>query len=115
MRVAPSRWTRRGLSIGTGTAALCFVIALLLDMAGRSGDHGDPTDVAGLVASIARLEAWGWATLGTLAVILTPAASLVATALEYRSVADRRTMLAAVAVLGVLAFSGALALLGPRA
>jgi hypothetical protein len=115
IRVASSDWTRRGLSVGTAVAAACFMVAVVLDMLGRGGAHGDPTDLPALAASVARLEAWGWATLGTFAIIFTPAISLVATAVEYRAVADQRTTLTALAVLGVLLVSVALALLGPRA
>jgi hypothetical protein len=105
VNAAPSHWTRRSLGVGTAVSAACFVVALALDLAGRDGATGDPSDLAGLARSVAALEPWGWATLGTLAVILTPAVGLLATAVEYRRVADRRTALTAVVVLGVLGVS----------
>jgi uncharacterized membrane protein len=90
------------------------VVALILDLVGRTGVHGDPSDLGALVRSVWSLEPWGWATLGTLAVIVTPAVGLLATMLEYRSVADRRTALLAALVLGILGVSLVLALAGWR-
>ncbi len=53
-------------------------------------------------------EPWGWATLGVVIVIVTPAVGLVATLLEYRG---RREAWLALGVLGILAVSLAVALL----
>ena len=57
------------------------------------------------------MEPWAWAGLGTLAVVATPALGLTATAYEYASVSDRRTVLMALTVLGVLAVSLVIAIL----
>lgn len=105
MRVASSRLTRLALSVGTGVSAGCFLIALALDLVGRPGTSGDPSDLRALAGSLTAFEPWGWATLGTLAVIVTPAAGLVATLIEYRDVGDRRTAGLAIVVLAILAAS----------
>lgn len=111
MSVASSRWTRRCLAVGTAVSAACFAFSLLLDLLGRAGLHGDASDLAAVLGSAVALEPWGWATLGTLAVIATPAAGLVATLAEYERVRDRRTALLAVAVLAILGLSLVTALL----
>ena len=110
--VPPSRLTRAALATGTAVAVACFAVALVLDALGRSGGGGTETDVAAVLGSVARLEAWGWATLGTFAVIVTPAAALVATAIEYRGARDGRTSLAAAGVLAILGISLVLSLVG---
>jgi hypothetical protein len=97
----------------TGGAALsgaCLTVAILLEMLGAARGGGALTDVVGIVASAARLEPWGWSSVGVLVIIATPAVALVATTLEYADAHDRRTAWTAVAVLGVLAVSLVVAL-----
>jgi hypothetical protein len=108
--VADSTATRATLAVGIGVSVVCFVVAMALEFAGRPAGGGGGFDLPAVVRSAAGLEVWGWATLGTFAVILTPAAVLVATAWEYRVIGDRRTALTACAVLLILACGLALAL-----
>jgi hypothetical protein len=100
--VAASTATRAVLAIGTGASVVCFVIALVLESIGRPTGGGSAFDFPAVFRSAAGPDVWGWATLGTFAVILTPAAALVATAWEYRRVADVRTSALAVGVLVIL-------------
>lgn len=79
-----TRITTRVLSLGALASTICFVLAIALES---------------IPAPIRPQEA---ATLGVVIVIATPAASLVATALEYRGT---REALVAIAVLGVLSAS----------
>ena len=110
--IAASRATRAVLALGTGASVTCFAIALLLEFLGRPSGGGAETDLGAVLSSAAALESWGWATLGTFAVIVSPAAAIVATALEYRVAGDRRTALTAVGVLAVLGISLGVALAG---
>ncbi|MEZ4595503.1 MAG: DUF1634 domain-containing protein [Chloroflexota bacterium] len=50
-------------------------------------------------SGMVRLEPWAWSALGVWVVIVTPVASLVTTALEFRSIHDRRAVLATTGVL----------------
>jgi hypothetical protein len=108
---AGSRLTRQVFAVGSIVATACFAIAIVLDLAGRQGEHVPATDVRALLRSAADLQAWGWGWLGVFAVIATPALGLIATAWEYASVADRRTALTSLGVLAILGFSLAVALL----
>lgn len=106
---APSaRATSVVLSSGALFSAATLSVALLLELVGRPTTAGDPRDVGSLVAALVDFRPWGWATLGVISVIATPAAGLVATAVEY---AGRREALLALAVMGILAVSLAVALL----
>lgn len=109
--VPASRSTRAVLAGGTAVSVACFAVALLLEFLGRARGGGSATDPAAVVASVLALEPWGWATLGTYAVIVTPALAIVATGLEYAAIRDRRTAWTAVAVLVVLGVSLAVSLL----
>lgn len=109
--VPASRSTRLVLAGGTAVSVACFAIALLLEFLGRPRGGGSTTDPAAVLASLVALEPWGWATLGTYAVIVTPALAIVATGLEYAAIRDRRTAWTAVAVLVILGVSLAVALL----
>jgi len=111
MTVAPRRLTGSVLTAGVIVSAVCFLVAIAAEVAGNDLGLGDVTDVGALVEGLSSLEPWAWASLGTLAIVATPALGLLTTAYEYRSVADRRTTLLAMAVLGVLAFSTAVAIL----
>jgi hypothetical protein len=108
---ASSRLTRAVLTVGSALSAACLSLAILLELSGRSGATPGPPDVARIVSSVAELQSWGWAWLGALAVIATPAAGLIATAWEYAAASDRRTALTALAVLAVLGVSLGVALL----
>jgi uncharacterized membrane protein len=108
-RRVSSRLTALALNVGSIVSAASFLVGVVLDAFGRSGGDPDPLQPAAIVAAVAGLEAWGWATLGVAALIATPALGLVATALEYRSI-DRRSSLLALVVLGVLGTSLAVAL-----
>lgn len=103
-----SRATRLVLTIGAIISATCFSVAIVLEALGRSQVAGDPLDVRAIIDSVVSLLPWGWATLGILSVIVTPAAGLVATAREYRG--SRESWLA-LGVLGVLGVSLVIALL----
>ena len=90
------------LAVGTAVSVACFAIALVLEFLGRPEGAGSATDLGAVLRSAVALETWGWATLGTFAVIASPVAAIVATALEYRAAGDRRTALTAVGVLAIL-------------
>ena len=108
---ARSRWTSTTLTAGAVISGACLVVAILLELLGRPRGAGQMTDVAAVARSVAALESWGWSALGVAVMIGTPAVALVATALEYAAAHDRRTAWTAVAVLGVLGISLAVALL----
>jgi hypothetical protein len=100
--VAGSTATRAALAVGTAVSVACFLATLLLESTGRPRGGGSGLDPVEVVRSAASLEAWGWATLGTYAVILTPALALAMTAWEYLAVEDRRTAAIALAILAIL-------------
>lgn len=108
---AGTRGTRAVLAVGTAVSVVCFSIAIILELLGRPDARGSATDLGAVARSAAAFEPWGWATLGTFAVILSPAGAIVATALEHAAIHDRRTALTAVAVLVVLGISLAVSLL----
>ncbi len=110
--IAASAATRTVLAVGTAVSVACFVIALALEFLGRPTGDGSATDPGAVLRSALALEAWGWATLGTYAVIMSPVAAIVATAAEYLRAGDRRTAWTATGVLVVLAVSLAVSLLG---
>ena len=90
-------------------SAACFVLAGLAELMGVDRREAAMTDVGALIEGSMALDPWALASLGTYMVILTPAIALLATAWEYASISDRRTVLLAVAVLAVLAISVAVA------
>ena len=110
--IAASRATRTVLALGTGVSVACFALALLLEFLGRPAGGGSATDPGAVLRSAIAMEAWGWATLGTYAVIASPVGAIVATALEYLRAGDRRTAWTATGVLVVLALSLVVSLLG---
>lgn len=91
---APIDWTVRALKSGAAFALGLFLSAIALHLVGNPA-----ADKAAL--------------LGVLALIATPAISLVATALEAWA-RERQTAVLALAVLGVLTVASALALLVSR-
>jgi hypothetical protein len=103
-----SRGTSRVLNAGALLSAACLVVALGLQLVGRPVVPGDQLDAAAVARALLDLEPWGWATLGVVLVIVTPAVGLVATAFEYRG---RREAWLAAGVLGILGLSLAIALL----
>ena len=109
--VPASRSTRLVMAGGTAVSVVCFAMALVLEFLGRPTGGGSATDPAAVASSVLALEPWGWATLGTYAVIVTPALAIVATGLEYAAIRDRRTAWTAVAVLVILGVSLVVSLL----
>jgi uncharacterized membrane protein len=108
---AGTQGTRSALAVGTAVSVVCFAVALMLEFLGRPDGGGSATDLGAVARSTLALEPWGWATLGTFAVILSPVGAIVATGLEFARIGDRRTALTAVAVLVVLAVSLVVSLL----
>ena len=106
---SPTTSTERVLNAGSLVSGACFLVALVLVFLGRSAGAGDPLDPGGLVRALVELRPWGWAALGVLTMIATPAVGLIATAAELRST-DSKSALFAVLVLGVLFVGLALAL-----
>jgi len=110
-RVASRRLTSATLTAGVLAAASCFVVAGAAEFTGRATDPGSMTDLAVLVSGLWALDPWAWASLGTFAVVATPALGLVATAWEYAQAADRSAFALALAVLAILVLSGLIAVL----
>ncbi len=106
--LAGTRATSAVLTLGSLISAGCFVVALALEVLGTPTTPGNALDMAAVIRSISVPEPWGWATLGVVIVILTPAAGLIATMLEYRGA---REAWLALGVLGILAVSLVVALL----
>jgi uncharacterized membrane protein len=109
---APRHLTSATISGGVVVSSACFLLAGAAEALGVTAQPGDMTDIGALLGRSLSLDPWAWASLGTFIVILTPAIALLATAWEYRTIADRRTVLLALAVLAVLGISAAVALLG---
>lgn len=108
---APGHLTSVVLSAGVALAAFCFAVSLVLEIAGIEAGTGEMTDLPAVLEGLAAIVPWAWAAVGTYAIVLTPVAGLVATAWEYAEVSDRRTVLLAFAVLGVLATSAVVSIL----
>ncbi len=106
--ITATRGTSAVLTGGSLISALCFMVALALEVLGQPATQGDVLDVAAVIRSLTVPEPWGWATIGVVVVIVTPAAGLIATMLEYRG---RREAWLALGVLGILALSLGVALL----
>ena len=109
---APRHLTSVVISAGVALSAACFLLAGAAEALGMTAQPGDMTDVGVLVERSLSLDPWAWASLGTFAVILTPAVALLVTAWEYSTIRDRRSVLLALAVLAVLSVSATVALLG---
>ena len=108
---APRRFTSAALSGGVAVAATCFAIALLSEVLGAEPGSGVMTDVGAVFDGLLALTPWAWATLGAYAVVATPVIGLIVTAWEYSTIADRRTVLLAIAVIAVLSISAVIAIL----
>ena len=108
---APRHLTSWALRLGVLVAVTCFIVAGVAELAGVETGSGEMTDIAALVEGLLSFTPWAWAALGTLAIIVTPAAGLLVTAYEYSTVSDRRTVLTALAVLLVLGVSAVIAVL----
>ena len=109
---APRRLTSGVLSVGVALSAACFALAGLAELVGIDRREAAMTDIGALIEGTMALDPWALASLGTYLVILTPAIALLATAWEYASISDRRTVLLAGAVLAVLTISVAVAVFG---
>lgn len=109
-RTAPRHLTSGSLTAGVFVSGACFVVAGAAEVFGVATHPAQMTDVGALVSGLAALDPWAWASLGTYAVVATPAMGLVATAYEYSTVADRSTVALALVVLAVLALSAVVAL-----
>ncbi len=106
--IVGTRATSVVLTGGSLVSAFCFLVAIVLEIAGRSTTGGDVLDLGAVFRSMAVPEPWGWATAGVTVVIVTPAAGLVSTAAEFRG---RREAWLAIAVLSILGVSLTVALL----
>lgn len=102
---ASRRLTSGVLTTGAAVAAVSFLVALGAELVGIDIGTGDMTDARALIDGVFAFAPWAWASLGTLAIVLTPAAGLLATAYEYAAISDRRTMWLALAVLAILGVS----------
>jgi len=105
---ASTRATSAALTIGSLISAGCFLVAIALEVVGRPTTAASVLDLTAVIRSMTVPEPWGWATLGVVIVIVTPAVGLLATVLEYRG---RREAWLALGVLGILAVSLGVALL----
>lgn len=108
---ARRRYTSATLTGGVLVAAVCFAVAMILEVLGHETGSGEMTDLTAVLEGLTALVPWAWATLGAYAVVVTPVLGLAVTAGEYGSVGDRRTVLLAVAVIAVLATSVVVAIL----
>ena len=108
---APRRATSTTITAGVVTAGVLFAVAMVLEVLGSDPGGGEMTDIAAVLEGLVALTPWAWATAGAYAVVATPVIGLLVTTWEYRSVGDRRTVLLAVAVIGVLAVSATVAIL----
>jgi uncharacterized membrane protein len=103
---APSRATARALTVGSALSFVAFAVAFVADLADGTAAHvRAPLTLDALV----RVDPEAWALVGVLILFATPVAGLLATAVEYYR-PERRMSLVALAVLGLLALSVAIAL-----
>ncbi len=102
-----TRLTSSVLMFGTVVSAACFLIALGLVLVGRPQSVGT-VDPPSIIGAVLEPRPWGWATLGVLTVIVTPALGLLATAVEFRG---GRSAWVALLVVGILGVSVAVALI----
>ena len=111
-RIASRTLTSAALGVGVLVSAGCFLIAVVAEVVTPVGSGGLVRDPAVLLDGLAALDPQAWASLGTYVLVVTPAIGLLTSAWEYAQVGDRRTSLLAIAVLGVLVLSSAVALRG---
>lgn len=107
---APRRYTSATLTGGVLLSGLCFVIAVLAEVAGVASHPGDMTDVGLVIEGLRSMSPWAWSTLGSYVVVLTPAVALLVTIAEYASISERRTVLTAITVFAILTLSAVVAL-----
>jgi uncharacterized membrane protein len=106
------RWTSAVLVGGTLLSVACLVAGLALALLGGGGAPSDDPRRLDLVLRAAlELQPWGWSMLGILILLATPAAGLLASALELRR-DQPRTALVALVVLAVLGLAASAALAG---
>lgn len=96
------RWTAAVLTLGTVLSATCFVVGFALTVLGGGAASEDPRRLELVWRAAIELRPWGWSMLGVLSIMATPAAGLVASALEMRRLQPRAAVLALV-VLAILA------------
>ena len=96
----------------TYVAGVLLVIGVLLMLAGGISplSGGPRLDVGSIVADIASLQPAGFLWLGLIAVIATPITRVIAAAIGFGLAGERRMVLVAIAILGVIAVSIATAL-----
>jgi hypothetical protein len=110
---ARAHLTAGSLSAGSIAAAVCFLVALLLAVAGRPAARGPALDPIATAAGMVALDAQAWASAGVLLLLGTPVAGVLATVVEYLKTspaAESRYAIVALAVLLVLSVSLAVAL-----
>lgn len=90
------------MTAGVVASAACFVLAVVLELAGGVTNGGRMTDLPALRDGLVAMAPWAWASVGTFVLIVTPAVALLATVLEYLRAGDRVTVGLAVLVLLVL-------------
>jgi uncharacterized membrane protein len=108
---APRGKTSAAITSSVIVAGFCFAVALVLELMGTEPGEGQMTDIAAVLDGLVSFMPWAWATLGAYAVVTTPVVGLLVTATEYWSIDDRRTVLLALSVVGVLAVSAVVAVL----
>ncbi len=108
---ARRRYTSATLTGGVLAAAVLFGVAVVAEVLGVASEPGEMTDIAAVLDGLVAFDPWAWASAGAYAVVATPIAGLLVTAGEYWRAGDRRTVLLAVAVLGVLSASVVVAVL----
>ena len=99
------------LTAGAVISAACFALGIVLRLLMPEAASRDPRELELVLQSASELQPWAWSTLGVMALLATPAAGLIATALELQ-VRQPRVALLALAVLGLLAVAALLALAG---
>lgn len=108
---APRSRTSATITSGALVAGVCFALAVVLELLGTEPGAGEMTDVAAVLDGLVTFTPWAWATLGAYVVVVTPVVGLLVTATEYWSIDDRRTVLLALSVVGVLIASAVVAVL----
>jgi uncharacterized membrane protein len=104
-------WTSKVLVGGTLLSVACLVIGLVLTVAGADVESEDPRRLDLVWRAVLEFEAWGWSMLGVLVLLATPAAALVASAVELRRM-QPRTAIVALIVLSILVTAAVVALSG---
>lgn len=119
-RVATRRATSAVMTAGVLASAACFAVAVAVEVTSAGGADGSAaitadgsmTDLAALLDGLSAVRPWAWASLGAYVLVATPVIGLVASAAEYARIRDWGTVALALAVLGILALSAVVAVLG---